>query len=162
MGDVRILSGVRSGTADVQGPAQVHTVAVRGFVTFNVASDLLRRFDAAIALDPSIRAVVIDMETIEGFEPGIPARIIQWLGANASQITAAVLVTLSPVLTATVRAAALILPNTNVGSATTRMEGQSTAVHLIAQSRPRAQTGTRRSATTLRVPSSGAVRKISG
>ena len=156
MGDAdRII--VRAGAQDLGGPAGIHTIRLYGFLSFPVFQDLIRRLDYALSTDATVQAVVIDGLEIDGFEPGIPARLVQWLGNNSAQVRVAVLATLSPVLTATVRAAELLLRETALGVAPTRGEAQYVAQHLLS-TRVRATTGTRPRSTTGERPT----RKASG
>ena len=146
MGDMDRLA-VSAGAQDVGGPPGVHTIRVHGFLSFPVVQDVIRRLDRAVASDATMQAIVIDTLEIDGFEPGIPARLVQWLGNNTEQVRVAVLATLSPVLTATVRAAELLLRNTSLAVAPTRAEAQYAAQHLL-NTRPRVSTGTRQRSTT--------------
>jgi hypothetical protein len=142
MGDVD-RAAARAGAHDVAGPPCTVTVRVQGFVDHPVIVTALRRFDAAIQRDPTVQAVVLDVLDIEGFEPGVPARLIQWLAQNAGQVRAAALVTMSPVLLATVRASELLLPNSTFTAAPTRAEAQSAARDAL-EGRTRTSTGVRR------------------
>lgn len=137
----------RAGAQDVGGPSRVHTIRIQGFLSYAVMTDVIRRLDAAVANDETVQAVVVDALEIDGFEPGIPARLVQWLGNNTAQVRVAVLSTLSPVLTATARAAELLLPETALAVAPTRAEAQHAAQHLL-NTRPRVSTGTRQRAAT--------------
>jgi hypothetical protein len=64
---------------------------------------------------------------LDGFEPGVPAKIIHWLGARASGVDLGVLVTASPVLVATVHAAQLLLSPGVFVPASTRSEAYAAA-----------------------------------
>ncbi len=148
----------RAGAQDLDGPQRTHGVRLYGFVSLPVIQDAMRRFDAAIERDATIEAVVLDALDIDGFEPGIPARFVQWLAQNAGQVRAAVLVTLSPVLVATVRASELLLPHTEISAAQTRSAALAIAVQGVA-SRQRVSTGIQRTRPT---PPAISRRKIAG
>ena len=153
MGDTERLVA-RAGVQDLTGPRTVHTVRAFGYLAQSGAADIVRRFDAALANDPSIQAIVLDVLDLDGFEPGVPARLIQWFGRNVAMVRVGVLATLSPVLTATVRAAGILQPNSRFGVAGTRAEAQQFALQLI-------ESRVREAGIRTRTPVSNA-RKVSG
>lgn len=135
---------VERGTFEViNAPGGVFAAAVRGFVSFTVLGDVLAAASRALASSPEVRSVLLDVESIAGFEPGVPARLIQWLGAHTEQVTGLVVVSSRPVLQAVVRAAEVMLPGVICVSATMRSEGLAVA-GTLAQRRRRSYTGSRR------------------
>jgi hypothetical protein len=129
------------------GPPEVCTVIVRDYLTFAVAGEVLRRLELAVAGESAVRAVVLDLLGIDGFEPGVPARIFQWLGAQSGQIVAAVLVTSSRTLVATARAAEWLLPSTVVDAAPQRSEAIELAIGFVNR-RARTSSAVRRRVAT--------------
>src|SRR4051794_39155806 len=109
MGEQRSL--VRAGAVTVVGsPAGVAAVVITGFVSFPVLAQVLDHAERALAEEPEPSAVVLDVLGIEGFEPGVPARVIHWLGAHSDRVAVAGLITTRPVLQALVRAAEVMVP----------------------------------------------------
>jgi hypothetical protein len=134
----------RSGAIElVESPPGVQIVAVQGYLSFAAVATMLRQFEQATVGGEVVRVVVFDLLGIEGFQPGVPAKIIQWLGGQADRIRAGVLVTASPVLLATARAAELLLPTTMLATASSRREAIDMAHRLVA-GRERASTAVRR------------------
>ncbi len=132
----------REGARDFQGPARTHCVSLSGFVSAAVMMDAIRRFDEAIRRDATIEAIVLDALDIDGFEPGTPARMVRWLLQDGTQIRAGILVSVSPVLLATLRATALLLPRMDVSAAPTRESACAWVVQTLG-ARHRVTTGIR-------------------
>lgn len=142
---------VASGTAEiVSSPGGACVIAPTGYVTFETLQRAMTLLDISIARDPSTRGVVLDALGIAGFEPGVPARAIQWVAARRKLVSAAVLVSTSPVLLATVRAAALMVRDVEIYAVPSRSEAVSGVLALVTPARARQSTGVRR-----RTPDSG-------
>lgn len=136
---------VESGTAEiVSAPGGVCVIALGGYVTFDTLLRAMTLLDSNIARDPSTQGVVLDVLGIAGFEPGVPARAIQWVAARRKLVSAAVLVSTSPVLLATVRAAALMVREVEIYAVASRSEAISGVLSLVAPRRARQHTGVRR------------------
>lgn len=120
----------------------VYALSVRGFVSFDVMAEVLARVMRALEDDTSLRAIVYDVSGIDGFEPGVPAKLIQWLGANSERLEAVVIVSTRPAIIALSRAAEVMVPSVRCVSAPTRAEAIAIATRLVG-SRSRTQTGIR-------------------
>jgi hypothetical protein len=150
MGDLsRVGSAGRSSTFST--PAGVHGVVVTGFLSIAITLDALAELERAVGSASEPQAVVLDVVAIEGFEPGVPAKIIQWLGARAGVVPFGVVATTSPVLAATVRAVSVVLNGSQLVAVASRGEAVRRASHAM---RGRTNTGVHRK--DLRTPSSRA------
>lgn len=153
-----VRRAARVGAQDIEGPEHTHGVKLSGFVDSLVIRDAMRRFDLAIERDGTIEGLVLDALEIEGFEPGVPARFVLWLGRYTGQIRAGVLATLSPVLIATVRASELLLPQIAISAAPTRSSAYASLQQALG-TRRRVSTGIQQTRPT---PVEIARRKVSG
>jgi hypothetical protein len=137
------------------GTQGVSVVVARGFVSFRVCASILEHAGRALDGDPDVRAIVIDVANIVGFEPGVPVKIIQWLATRSSRLVAAVVVSPRPVFHALARAAEVMVTDLTCVTAPTRPAALALASQLIAAGRPRVNTGIRRRATGPGVGSKG-------
>ena len=111
----------------------VVSIAVRGFISLASVRDSLRLADVAMGATRPAAVVLLDVSDIDSFEPGVPAKVIQWLGTRAELVPAVVVVSARPVVRGVVRAAAVMLSNIECDCVATRSEGLARAERLAAR-----------------------------
>jgi hypothetical protein len=124
-------------------PPGVVAFSLAGYATFATIEAALARASAAIADAAEPRGVVLDLSGVDGFQPGVPAKIVQWTHANRERVCALALVTTSTVWAATLRAAVFMVPDTRFVSVPT-LPAAYAALAGMFRSRALAETGVRR------------------
>jgi hypothetical protein len=130
---------IRQVTA-AESPGGIAVFSIRGFATRATVDDAIAASEAVMA-EREVKALVFDLLTLDGFEPGIPMKVIAWLGTR-DDLAVYAIVSTSPTLIATIRAAEVMLPKLKLVSAPSRSECLARVTKIL-RDRLRSTTGVR-------------------